>query len=107
MTGLPHLHDIDKNFAYEHILYELSRHDIGRHRDMQCALGKVEMVMKVMALRKAIGRDWTAKIENGRVLLTWSGVSAGDENQEVSFDFDSLLKENADTIKDIAIVSSC
>jgi hypothetical protein len=102
-----HLRDMDKNFAYEHILYELSRHDIGRHRDMQCALGKIGMIMKVMVFRKAIGRNWTAKIEDGKVLLTWSGVLAGDSDQDVSFDFDSLLKEKAEAIKDIATVSSC
>ena len=102
---------LDKEFAYSHILYELSNLDIGRHKDEGVALGKVKMIMKTMKFRQAIGSKWSAEIQDkpsGKIVhLAWSGVGPGDANQEADFEFDSLLKENAETIRDIALVSSC
>jgi len=102
---------MDRQYAYEHVLYERSRLDLGRHRDMDVAQGKIDMVMKTMAFKAVIGVQWTAGIENrpeGRVVhLTWKGVKAGDANQDVTVELVSLTRENAEVIQAIAQVMTC
>lgn len=99
---------MDKRSAYEHILYELCRHNIGKHKDMRSAQAKIDMIMKVMSARRAIGREWSAAIsDDGKTVdLKWSGVGAGDAAQEHEIDFDFLIFENADAVATIAVVST-
>lgn len=102
---------MDKQYAYEHILYELCRMDIGRHKDMAIASGKINMIMAVMQAKSVVGKDWTAVIEDESgtkvVHMKWKGVSAGDADQDIKVEFGELLRERAQDVKDIALVMSC
>ena len=67
--------------------------------------------MGAMLAHGVVGSKWTANIEEspeGKLVhITWNGVSAGDADQDVKFEFDSLCRENAEAVKCIAIVSTC
>ena len=102
---------LDSRFAYEHILYELCKHDVGKCTNVTYIDSKVNMIMKVLSMRKVIGREHSHKISvepDGKktLHLKWSGVGAGDMNIDIEFDMNELVRENAEAVQLIAQITT-